>query len=378
MKYYIIAGEASGDLHAANLVSELKKKDKNAQIRAWGGELLQKQGVNLAKHYKDTAFMGFVEVVKNLRTIKSLFKFCQQDILAYQPDLVILVDYPGFNLRIAEFTHQHHIKTYYYISPKIWAWKKKRAYKIKAFVDKMFVIFPFEIDFYKQYNYQVEYIGNPLLDEIEKQKPYLPNKEAFVKENQLSGKPIIALLAGSRQQEIERILPTMLKISPNFPEFQFVIAGAPGLEPELYRQYMENDSTKIVYNQTYSLLHHSTAAIVASGTATLETALFNVPQIVAYKMSALTFEIARRLVKIKHISLVNIILNKETVKELIQHQFSVEKAGEILRNLVSDTPQRKAILDDYQELKQKLGDKGASERAAEIIYKSLIITQSNS
>ncbi len=373
MKYYIISGEASGDLHAANLVSELKKKDKDADIRAWGGELLQKQGVNLVKHYKETAFMGFLEVVKNLRTIKSLFKFCQQDILDFHPDLVILVDYPGFNLRIAEFTHKHKIKTYYYISPKIWAWKKKRAYKIKAYIDKMFVIFPFEFDFYKQYDYQVEYIGNPLLDEIEKQKHDLPDKAEFANAHQLTDKPIIALLAGSRKQEIERILPTMLKISPDFPDYQFVIAGAPGLDEALYKQHIGEYKIKIVYNQTYSLLKHSKAAIVASGTATLETALFDVPQIVAYKMSPISFEIARRLVKIRHISLVNIILKKEAVTELIQHEFTVERASEIMHNLVSDTPQRKAILNDYQELKQLLGKKGASERAAEIIYQSLKI-----
>ena len=369
MKYYIIAGEASGDLHAANLVKEIKNEDSEAQIRAWGGELLKKQGAEIAKNYNETAFMGFVEVIKNIGAIKKLFDYCKQDILNFKPDIVILVDYPGFNLRIAEFTKSKKILSYYYISPKIWAWKQKRAYKIKAYVDKMFVIFPFEIDFYKKFNYSVEYIGNPLLDEIERQKPNLQSLKEFKTKNKLSEKPIIALLAGSRKQEIARMLPKMIETSKNFPDYQFIIAGAPGIEPSYYNNIAKN--IDIIYNQTYDLLKNCKASIVTSGTATLETALFNVPQIVVYAVNPITYLLAKLLVKIEFMSLVNIILDKAAVPELLQNDFNVQKVSSLLQKLLMDSPEKQKMLDYYKKLHIILGEKGASAKAAKIIFHDL-------
>jgi len=370
MKYYIISGEASGDLHAANLVLEIKKKDKEAEIRAWGGEKIQAAGATLVKHYKETAFMGFTQVLANLKTIKSLFAFCKEDILAFHPDIVIFVDYPGFNLRMAEFTHQQGFKNYYYISPKIWAWKKKRAYKIKAFIDKMFVIFPFEIDFYKKYDYRVNYIGNPLLDEIEKQKETLPELDDFIENNSLEKKPIIALLSGSRKQEITNMLPKMVKLSAEFPKFQFIVAGAPGITPEFYSQFLSHSSLKIVYSQTYALLKNAEAGIITSGTATLEAALFRLPQVVVYAANFISYAVARMVVKIEHISLVNIILKKAAVTELIQYDFNINKLKQEL-NAILNTSKKDEILEDYTNLFKIMGEKGASERAAEIIFKDI-------
>jgi lipid-A-disaccharide synthase len=371
MKYYIIAGEASGDLHAANLVTEINKLDADAQVRAWGGELLENQGAVLAKNYKETAFMGVVEVLKNLSTINKLFAFCKSDILKFQPDLVILVDYPGFNLRMAEFTKANNILTYYYISPKIWAWKQKRAYKIKAFIDKMFVIFPFEIDFYKQFDYPVHYIGNPLLDEIERQKDKLPELIEFRALYDFDKRPIIALLAGSRMNEITTTLPVMTKVAKNFPQFQFIVAGAPGIEKQHYTRLLNNTGISIVYNQTYALLKNSKAAIVASGTATLETALFNVPQVVVYKMNAITALMIKMVIKIQYISLVNIILKREAVKELLQNQFNEKNVSAILSQITTDSPEHEKMFNDYKELHALLGEKGASAKAAQIIVSDL-------
>ncbi|MBN1252323.1 MAG: lipid-A-disaccharide synthase, partial [Bacteroidales bacterium] len=322
MKYYIIAGEASGDLHASNLMKELNKLDKNANFRVWGGDLMQNQGGKIVKHYKELAFMGFYEVLMNLGEIRKNFKLCKTDLLDYNPDILILVDYPGFNLRMAEFAKNNNIKTYYYISPKIWAWKKSRAWKIKKFIDKMFVIFPFEKDFYKSYNYDVEYVGNPLVDELEEKKVLLTDLQTFKSKNNLLEKPIIALLAGSRKQEINLILPEMLEIIKFYPNYQFILAGAPSFEVKDYQQLTNGFDVKLIFNQTYDLLKHSTAAIVTSGTATLETALFNIPQVVVYKMNSLTYSIGKHFIKMRFFSLVNIVMQKEVVKELLQNNIS--------------------------------------------------------
>ncbi len=374
MKYYIISGEASGDLHASNLATQLKITDEQAEIRAWGGEKLQAAGAVLAKNYKETSFMGFTQVIANLGKLKKFFAFCKQDILNFKPDIVILVDYPGFNLRIAKFTHQHKIRTYYYISPKIWAWKKKRAYKIKRLIDKMFVIFPFEIDFYKQYDYKVKYIGNPLLDEIENQKPLLSERSDFLIKNGIDDKSIIALLAGSRKQEIKRLLPKMIELSYKFPESEFVVAGAPGISKNFYSRYIKNSPVKLIFNQTYDLLHHAKSAVVTSGTATLETALFNVPQVVVYAGNFISFAIAKMVVHIEHISLVNIILQKEAVRELIQYDFNIQNLKEELIK-ITNSSKREKIMENYSKLQQILGGKGASEKAAKIIIEDLKSTK---
>ncbi|MCF6240180.1 MAG: lipid-A-disaccharide synthase [Bacteroidales bacterium] len=370
MRYYIIAGEASGDLHAANLMHELKNLDKDAEFRVWGGDLMQQQGGQIVKHYKELAFMGFVEVLMNIRRIKSNFELCQTDLLDFKPDILILVDYPGFNLRMAKFAKENNIRTYYYISPKIWAWKKSRAWKIKKYIDKMFVIFPFEKKFYKQYNYEVEYVGNPLIDELKKKKEHLPDKETFLKRNKLSDKPIIALLAGSRKQELKYILPEMLKVMEHFHEYQFVLAGAPGFDVEVYRPYIEKYPVKLIFNQTYDLLKHAKAAIVTSGTATLETALFNVPQVVVYKMNRLTYEVGKYFIKPKFFSLVNIVMDRTIVQELLQKDLP-QKITDELSKILYDEQYCYQMLESYKELQNIIGDSGASRRTAEIIYSDL-------
>ena len=370
MKYYIIAGEASGDLHASNLMKEINLLDKKADFRVWGGDLMQKQGGEIVKHYKELAFMGIFEVLQNIGTIKKNFKLCKTDLLKYKPDILILVDYPGFNLRIAEFANKNNIKTYYYISPKIWAWKKSRAWKIKKFIDKMFVIFPFEKDFYKKYEYEVEYVGNPLVDEIEDKKGLLPDLTAFKTKNNLSDKPIIALLAGSRAQEVNYILPEMLKVVDKYPDYQIILAGVSTFELDDYKSLIKELPVKVIFNQTYDLLKHSKAAIVTSGTATLETALFNIPQVVVYKMNKFTYSLGSIFVKIKFFSLVNIIMQKEVVKEMLQNNLSVKIKSE-LDLILFNNEYRNKILENYKELKNRLGEKGASKRTAEIIYKDI-------
>ncbi len=370
MKYYIIAGEASGDLHASNLMKEIKLLDKQADFRAWGGDLMQNEGAELTKHYRDLAFMGFIEVIQNLGTIRKNFKLCKTDLLDYKPDILILVDYPGFNLRIAEFAHKHNIKTYYYISPKIWAWKKSRAWKIKKYIDKLFVIFPFETDFYKQYDYKVHYVGNPLVDEITRKKQSLPDKEQFLKTNKLDARPIIALLAGSRKQEIKLILPEMLKMLDKYADYQFVIAGAPSFTYDNYKDYIENKDVKVIFNQTYDLLKHSYAAIVTSGTATLETAVFNVPQVVVYKMLQLQYDIGKYFIKVKFFSLVNIIMDNEIVKELLQNDLE-HKISHELDRILNDDNYRQTMLNNYEQLQERLGKPGASKRTAMQIVEDL-------
>jgi len=366
VKYYIIAGEASGDLHASNLMKSLSENDDQSEFRFWGGDLMQATGGTLVKHYRDLAFMGFSEVIMNLRTILSNIKFCKQDILRYQPDVLILIDYPGFNMRIAEFAKKNNILVHYYISPQIWAWKESRIKKIKRDVDQMYVILPFEKEFYEQkHNFPVHFVGHPLLDAIADRKQI--NVTQFCKENNLNEKPIIALLPGSRQQEIKKMLSVMLKMIDKFTDHQFVIAGAPSQDLQFYKQFTKTEEVSIVENKTYDLLSVSNAALVTSGTATLETALFKVPEVVCYKGSTISYQIGKRLIKnIKYISLVNLILDKEVVVELIQDDFNELKLEDELFKIL-DHKNREKMLDSYYELEQKLGGKGASENTAKLI-----------
>ncbi len=422
MKYYIIAGEASGDLHGSNLIKALQVHDSQAVICAWGGDMMAETGAEMRKHYRDLAFMGFLEVVKNLRTILNNMAFCKRDILEFQPDAVIFIDYPGFNLRIAKWLYQYQLKNafktklFYYISPQIWAWHTSRVHGIKKIMDKVFCILPFEKDFYKKYNYDVDYIGHPLLDVVKKAKS---EQNSFKKQENTEGgpsdsdevtlshpvtcglelnsqnsKPVIALLAGSRRQEIEAMLPTMLKVVPYFPDYQFVIAAPSAQDLSYFDQFIKqealvidanktvvengqavidspqtvNNSIKIVQNKTYDVLKIATAALVKSGTSTLETALFGVPQVVCYKGSAVSFAIAKRVVNIKYISLVNLIMDKEIVKELIQDDFTVENLVLELKKVIEN---QAIIKKEYDILRGVLGNEGASERAAALMIKYL-------
>ncbi|HET6228156.1 MAG TPA: lipid-A-disaccharide synthase, partial [Bacteroidia bacterium] len=365
-------GEASGDLHASNLIHQLKALDTSADFRCWGGDLMEKQGAHLVKHYRDLAFMGFTEVLMNLRTILQNIEFCKKDVLQYQPDVLILVDYPGFNLRIAEFAKSKNIRVFYYISPQVWAWKQSRVHKIKQVVDKMFVILPFEKEFYKKFDYEVDFVGHPLLDAV---AGYNTKPIEALSNNT---KPIIALLPGSRKQEIDTMLPLMLTMQKYYPNHQFVIAGAPSQNEKLYQQYINyfakqypgNNSVRIVFNQTYQLLKQATAALVTSGTATLETALFGVPEVVCYKGGAISFAIAKKLVKVKYISLVNLIMDKEIVKELIQNDLNEVNLKTELDKLLGENS-RKAMMSDYEELRKRLGGAGASKKTAELMISYL-------
>ncbi len=368
MKYYLIAGEASGDLHASNLMKTLKSTDPEADFRYYGGDEMKKQGGKAVRHYKDVAYMGFVDVFLHLPAILKNIKFVKQDIEEYKPDVVILVDYPGFNLRIAEFAHKKGFKIFYYISPKIWAWKQSRVHKIKAFIDKMFIIFPFEKDFYKKYDYEVEYVGNPILDAIETSKSDI---KKFRKKYDLNEKRIIALLPGSRKREIQHNFPTMLKVAEKFPEYQFVVAAAPSLDREVFEKYIKNKEIKLVYNDTYELLKHSKAAIVTSGTATLETAILNIPELVCYKGDNLSYHIAKRLVKVDYISLVNLVMQREIIKEFIQYDMTLENIGKELELILNNDVYRNTMLSNFAKLREILGGKGASKRTAEIIVRSL-------
>jgi len=370
MKYYIISGEASGDLHGSNLLKEINKLDKQANVRAWGGDLLEEQGAKLVKHYRDLAFMGFAEVIMNLRTILNNISFCKNDILQFKPDVLILIDYPGFNLRIAEWAKNEGFKIFYYISPQIWAWKEARVHTIKKVVDEMFVILPFEQEFYKKYNFPVHFLGHPLLDAIENRKQNEKGFEQFVEENKLSGKKIIALLPGSRKQEINKMLGVMLKMPEKYPQFEFVIAGAPSMPASFYEPFLKNYQTKILFGKTYELLENAHAALVTSGTATLETALFEVPEVVCYSGNAISIWIARQLVKIKFISLTNLIVDREIVKELIQDEFN-ETNLQLEFDKILDEKRRIQIKSDYRELKEKLGGVGASAKIAQLMVENL-------
>ena len=370
-KFYIISGEASGDLHGSNLIKAIKTIDSNTEFRAWGGDLMQNNGATIVKHYKELAFMGFKEVLQNIRTIKKNFNFCYADIEKYKPDCVILIDYPGFNLRVAKYLKQRNYKIYYYISPQVWAWKQSRVKKIKQYIDKMFVILPFEKDFYAKFNYKVDFVGHPLLDVITE---HLKNKtifEKFIDNHKLENKKIIAILPGSRKQEIKHKLPVMLSVVKYFNDYQFVIAAAPSIELDYYKEFTKNINVKIISGKTYELLQHSTAAIVTSGTATLETALFEIPEIVCYKAGNLSYQLAKRLIKVKYISLVNLIMNKQVVKELIQSNLNTHNLKTELENILTNSNYRKNISEDYKKLKQILGGKGASVKTAELILKYL-------
>jgi len=369
MKYYIIAGEASGDLHASNLMRALKKYDSNASFKFWGGDLMQAVGGELVKHYKDLAFMGFLEVLFNLKTIINNLKLCKEDLLNYKPDVLILVDYPGFNMQIAKFAKAHNIKVDYYISPQIWAWKENRIKSIKRNVDEMYVILPFEKDFYEsKHNFNVHFVGHPLLDVIAHRRPI--DDKAFRKAYLLNDKPIIALLPGSRKQEIKKMLHVMLSLSTDFNDYQFVIAGAPGIEASFYKSFTTAKDISFLMNKTYDLLNIATAALVTSGTATLETALFKVPEIVCYKGSWFSYQIGKRVINLDFISLVNLILNKEAVTELIQDDFNKNRLKTELRAILKPE-KRKQIYADYYELEQKLGGSGASEKTAQLIIGQL-------
>ncbi|MEM6297233.1 MAG: lipid-A-disaccharide synthase [Bacteroidota bacterium] len=361
MKYYLIAGEKSGDLHAARLMRALKTYDTDAQFRGWGGEKMEAVGIELVKHYRETAFMGFVEVIRNLGKLRKLMRLCKDDLLANRPDVLILVDYPGFNLRMAKFAHQNGIRTFYYISPKIWAWNQKRAHKIKKYVNRMFSILPFEEQFYQQYDYKVDYVGNPLYDMVQEFKP----AEDFPE----FSKPVVALLPGSRKMEVTKVLPVMLAARKNFPAYEFVIAGVRNLPESLYEP-AKAEGVPIVWEQTYDLLAKSAAALVTSGTATLETAFFRVPQVVAYKANALTIWIGRQVIKVKYISLVNLILDKPAIRELIQQDLTAESLTAELSRILSGEGRSK-MLSNYDTLHDLLRTEGTAERAARLMWEDL-------
>jgi lipid-A-disaccharide synthase len=368
MKYYLIAGERSGDLHGANLIKGIKSSDSLAYFRGWGGDLMQGAGMEQVMHYSETAIMGFVEVVLNLNKISGFLKKCKRDIVAFEPDVVILIDYPGFNLRIASFCKQKGLKVFYYISPKVWAWNQKRAWKIKRNVDRMFVIFSFEVDFYKQYDYEVDYVGNPLMDAIEN---FTPDVD-FRKNHDLDAfRPVIALLPGSRNQEVTSMLDTMLAVREHFPSYQFVIAGVHNLPSSLYEKYLAGKDTSIVYEATYDLLHTADAALVASGTATLETALLRVPEVVCYRTSRLSYAIAKKVIKVRFISLVNLIMDREVVTEMIQGDLNQKQLVGELKSILPGGVRREKQLADYDALSNVVGGAGASERAGLLMVKYL-------
>jgi len=369
MKYYIIAGEASGDLHGSNLMKALFAKDPKAEIRFWGGDLMQKAGGTLVKHYRELAFMGFIEVIFNLKTILNNIEICKKDIAEFWPDAIIFIDYPGFNMRIAKWAKKLGIPTHYYISPQIWAWKENRIAAIKRDFDHLYVILPFEKDFYEQkHGFPVEFVGHPLIDAIHSRTE--TDQVTFTKENNLDERPIVAVLPGSRKQEIAKMLSVMLSVAKDFPDYQFVIAGAPSQEYSFYETFLKDKNVKFISNKTYDLLSHSTAALVTSGTATLETALFKVPEVVCYKGSWASYQIAKRIITLKYISLVNLIMDKEVVTELIQNACSTKNITIELKKLLNPE-HRKNLLSEYENLEQKLGGTGASEKTAGLIIRSL-------
>jgi lipid-A-disaccharide synthase len=359
MKYYIIAGEMSGDLHGSHFIRELKMLDPSAQIRAWGGDRMKEAGAEVVKHYKDHNFMGFIEVILHLRKITENLRFCKKDILAFTPDVIVLIDFPGFNLRIAKWAKKQGFRVIYYISPQVWAWKSSRVNIIRETVDKMITILPFEKDFYAKFNFNVEYVGHPLLDSI-------PDHQ----HETTGSKHLITLLPGSRKQEIQRMLPIMTSVISHFPDFEFVIAGVSSVDESFYRKYSQGN-IRIEFDQLYSLLANSRAALVTSGTATLETALNNVPLIVCYKSNLLSYHIAKRLIKVKYISLVNLIMDRPVVKEFIQASLTQKNLIDQLQKLAYDDFTRNAIFADYSQLKSILGNSGASSRAALLVFNYL-------
>lgn len=359
MKLYLIAGEASGDLHGSNLMRELKNLDPGIEFRCWGGDLMKEQGGVIVKHYHELAFMGFMEVLMNLRAVLNNLALCKRDILSYKPDAVVLIDYPGFNLKIARFLHQNKIPVIYYISPQIWAWKQSRVKIIRKVVDKMMVILPFEKDFYEKHGVEVEFHGHPLLDAL-KQSQFKPVIED-------DGRPLVALLPGSRRQEIHQVLPRMIEVVPRFPDVRFVIAGVGSHGLDFYHYIAGDPDIHVVFGRTYDLLKQAKAALVTSGTATLETALIGTPEVVCYRGGYISYQIAKRIIKVKYISLVNLIMDRSVVKELIQDELNTENISRELEQLLNNTPAREKLLSDYSELREKLGGDGASRRAAESV-----------
>lgn len=364
MKYFIIAGEQSGDLHGSNLVRELILADKGAEIACWGGDLMESAGATLLVHYRKMAFMGFIAVIKNLGAISRNIKLCKRHIIEFKPDVIIFIDYPGFNLRIAEFAKKSGYRTFYYISPKLWAWNEGRVKKIKKFIDHMFIIFPFEVDFYKKHGLAVEYQGNPLIDETEKRISAFPAKKNMYRNLGIEEKPLIAFLAGSRRHEIELILPEMMKIVHHLPGNQFVIAGVKNIPDDLYLKIIGNAPVKVIKEKTYEILYTADAALVTSGTATLEAALNGTPQVVCYKGDFFSMLIAWMVVKVKYISLVNLIMGSEVVKELVQYDLTENALLEELKAILPGGTKREKLLSDYEVLKNKLGSAGASGRIA--------------
>jgi lipid-A-disaccharide synthase len=364
MRYFIIAGEKSGDLHGSNLVKQLLKTDGKAEIFCWGGDLMEKAGAKLLMHYNNSAFMGFVIILKNIRTILGNLDLCKKQISDHKPDVIILIDYPAFNLRIAKYARSEGLKVFYFISPKFWAWNEGRVRKVKKYVDRMYVIFPFETEFYSKYGISVDYHGNPLLDEIENKIPGLPEKAEVRKNLNLGEKPIIALLAGSRRQEIESVLPHMAKVVKYFPDYQFVLAGVKNLPDELYRKETGCENIVLIKEKTYEILYVAESALVTSGTATLETALFDVPQVVCYRGDFFSMLIAWLLIRVKFVSLVNLILGYSAIKELLGYHVNEKRITSELKKILPGNPGREKILEDYKLLREKLGPAGASERIA--------------
>lgn len=368
MKYYVIAGERSGDLHAGNLVKSIKAKDASAQFRGFGGEYMQQAGVELAVHYRDMAFMGLAELLTNMNKIKKYIRFCKDDILAYEPDVIILIDYGGFNLQIARFGKRKDFKIYYYIPPKYWAWYENRALWLKPYVDRLFVILPFEKDFFKKFNWESDYVGNPVLDAV---KAHV-NDSNFASNNKLRNDvPCVALLPGSRKQELKRIIPLMVNVVRRFPQYQFAVAAVNNLDQSWYKEFSNLENVRIIYEDTYNLLLNSTAAIVTSGTATLETALFKVPQVVVYKANSLSYWLAKQLVRVPFISLPNLIAEKEVVMELIQSDASADRLSQELSNLIEDNNSRQTIIKEYEQIIKRLDTGSASENAARLMLKYL-------
>lgn len=369
MRYYLIAGEASGDLHAARLIVELKKLDQEATFRGWGGDLMKEAGMQLVKHYSDLAFMGFSEVIVHLPTIFSNIQFAKEELNDYRPDVLILIDYPGFNLRISKYAHKNNIRVFYYISPQIWAWKQGRVKQIKQNVDRMYVILPFEKDFYARFDVDVDFPGHPLPELIAAFQP-TPEIE-FRASNNLDNRPIIAILPGSRKQEIKKVLPLMLQMRLHFPDYQFVIAAAPGLPDSFLKDHAGKTLVPIIRNQTYNILTYSKAALVTSGTASLETALLGVPEVICYKGGWISFYIARLLIKVKYIGLANLIMNRPVIKELIQRDFNKLNLSNELNLLLNNEENRKRIKSDYQELRLKLGESGVMKKTAQLMFNRL-------
>lgn len=370
LKLYFIVGEASGDLHAANVMKALREENQNIDFRFWGGDLMSEVAGKPVKHIKELAFMGFVEVLMNLRTILKNITICKEDILAYKPDALVLVDYPGFNLRIAEWAKKQSIKVYYYISPQVWAWKQSRVHKIKRDVDHLFAILPFEKDFYAKFGMEVEYVGHPLLDAIEQYRSIQQNTDVFHAKHNLDERPIIAVLPGSRKQEVNVKLPIMLEALKDFSNYQIIVAGAPSLDATFYQPLMKNHA-QVIHHETYDILSAAEFAVVTSGTATLETALLNIPEVVCYKGSAISYHIAKRLIQIKFISLVNLIMDREVVKELIQHDCNpIEIRKEALK-IAAGGEKRNEILKAYSELQHILGGGGASKKVAQSLLKTI-------